>query len=243
MSVLAMTAEQRAELETAQRQSRNVRHWKRYQAVLLRAEGTSVAIVAQTLGCSQASVSNWTTEWREAGVAGVREGVHPGAVRRLDAAGEQWLAELLSSDPQAAGHAATGWTVPLLQTELATGGWRARTIRRTLHRLGLETAALRAGPARSRLRGQKGAVAEQVGVTVEAGGEVWFGDETTLREYPPLHAAWAKRGKPANVVISGRNGRRVLHGALNAATGAFVHLLREPGRLSGLRRGLGPRAA
>ena len=65
---------------------------------------------------------------------------------------------------------------------------------------------------------------------MEAGGEVWFGDETTLREYPPLHAAWAKRGEPANVVISGHNGRRVLHGALNAATGAFVHLLRERSR-------------
>jgi transposase len=138
MSVLAMTAEERAELETAQRQSRNVRHWKRYQAVLLRADGTPVAVVAQTLGCSRVSVSNWTTAWREAGVVGVREGVHPGAVRRLDAAGERRVAELLSSDPQDAGYAATGWTVPLLQTELAAGGWhaRGRTIRRTLHRLG-----------------------------------------------------------------------------------------------------------
>ena len=138
MSVVTMTAEQRAELETAQRQSKTVRHWKRYQAVLLRADGTPVAIVAQTLGCTRTSVSNWTTAWREAGVAGVREGTHPGAVRRLDAAGEQRLAEFLSSDPQASGYATTGWTVPLLQTELAKGGWRAsaRTIRRTLHRLG-----------------------------------------------------------------------------------------------------------
>ena len=29
MSVLVMTAEQRAEWEAAQRQSKNVRHWKR----------------------------------------------------------------------------------------------------------------------------------------------------------------------------------------------------------------------
>src|SRR5260221_740503 len=94
-----------------------------------------LAVVAQTLGCSRVSVSQWTRAWRAAGRAGVREGVHPGAARRLDAAGEQRLAELLSSDPQAAGYAATGWTVPLLQTELATGGWQAsgRTIRRTLH--------------------------------------------------------------------------------------------------------------
>jgi transposase len=138
MSVLAMTAEQRAEVETAQRRSRNVRHWKRYQAVLLRADGMPLALVAQTLGCSRVSVSQWTRAWRAAGGAGVREGVHPGAVRRLDAAGEQRLSELLTSDPQAAGYAATGWTVPLLQTELAKGGWHAsgRTIRRTLHRLG-----------------------------------------------------------------------------------------------------------
>lgn len=59
---------------------------------------------------------------------------------------------------------------------------------------------------------------------------MWFGDETTLREYPPLRAAWAKRGAPANVVISGRNGRRVLHGALNAATGQLVQLIRERSR-------------
>ena len=65
---------------------------------------------------------------------------------------------------------------------------------------------------------------------VAAGGEVWFGDETTLREYPPLRAAWARRGKPANVVISGRSGRRVLHGALNAATGELVQLIRERSR-------------
>jgi transposase len=138
MSVLAMTAEQRAEVETAQRRSRNVRHWKRYQAVVLRADGMPLALVAQTLGCSRVSVSQWTSAWRAAGVAGVREGTHPGAVRRLDAAGEQRLSELLTSDPQAAGYAATGWTVPLLQTELAKGGWHAsgRTIRRTLHRLG-----------------------------------------------------------------------------------------------------------
>src|SRR5258707_5380806 len=87
MSRLAMTAEQRAEVETAQRQSRTVRHWKRYQAVLLRADGMPLAVVAQTLGGSRVSVSQWTRAWRAAGTAGVRGGVHPGAARRLDAAG------------------------------------------------------------------------------------------------------------------------------------------------------------
>ena len=65
---------------------------------------------------------------------------------------------------------------------------------------------------------------------VAAGGEVWFGDETTLREFPPLRAAGARRGEQQLVVVSGRNSRRVVHGALTAATGDFVALIREHSR-------------
>jgi transposase len=55
-------------------------------------------------------------------------------------------------------------------------------------------------------------------------------DETTLREFPPLRASWSKRGEQATVAISGRNDRRVVHGALNAATGEFVRTVRERSR-------------
>lgn len=63
-----------------------------------------------------------------------------------------------------------------------------------------------------------------------AGGEVWVGDETTLREFPPLRAAWAKRGQQAEVVISGRNARRVVHGMVQASSGELVCVVRERGR-------------
>jgi DDE superfamily endonuclease len=63
-----------------------------------------------------------------------------------------------------------------------------------------------------------------------AGGEVWCGDETTLREFPPLRASWAKRGQQRELVITGRNGRRVIHGAVNAQTGELVDLVRERSR-------------
>jgi transposase len=65
---------------------------------------------------------------------------------------------------------------------------------------------------------------------LSAGGEVWAGDETTLREFPPLRAAWAKRGQQATVLISGRNARRVVHGMVNVASGEVVRLVRERGR-------------
>lgn len=136
---LRLTVDERKALQAAQARSRSVRHWRRFQAVLLRADEVPVATVAQTLDCTETSVYNWVAAWRVEGVGGVAEGLHPGKMPRLDAAAEAALAALLSEgDPQAHGYAATGWTVPLLRTELAKQGWEAaeRTIRRTLHRLG-----------------------------------------------------------------------------------------------------------
>jgi transposase len=62
---------------------------------------------------------------------------------------------------------------------------------------------------------------------IAAGGEVWVGDETALREFPPLRAGWSRRGAPAVVTISGRNARRTLLGALNVTTGELVCTVRE----------------
>jgi transposase len=67
-------------------------------------------------------------------------------------------------------------------------------------------------------------------VTLAAGGNVWFADETTRREFPPLRAAWARRGEQAVVTISGRHARRVVHGALNIVTGEMVRVVRERNR-------------
>ena len=44
-------------------------------------------------------------------------------------------------------------------------------------------------------------------------------DATVLRWFPPLRAAWAFRGQPAEVRITGRNAKRVLWGVLNPRTG------------------------
>jgi transposase len=62
---------------------------------------------------------------------------------------------------------------------------------------------------------------------LDAGGEVWVADETALREFPPLRASWSKRGELARVVISGRNTRRTILGALNATTGELVYTVRD----------------
>jgi transposase len=135
---IVLTAEARAELEDAAAAEPRVRCWKRYRAVLLLADGLAPPAVAAALGCAVSSVYNWAKAWRDGGVAGLGEGPHRGGARRLEEGGEAALEALLGQDPQARGHHATGWTVPLLGTELAAAGYAVseHTVRRSLHRLG-----------------------------------------------------------------------------------------------------------
>jgi len=54
-------------------------------------------------------------------------------------------------------------------------------------------------------------------------------DETDLLLFPPLRAAWSKRGEAARVWLSGRNARRVIFGALDLRTGARLFVPRATG--------------
>ena len=138
MMEITLTDAQRAELEAAVGTEKRTHVWKRSQAVLLLAAGQPPAMVADNLRCGVSSVYTWAAAWRRDGVAGLAEGPHPGAAHRVDAAGAALLGEVLASDPHGRGHRATGWTVALLQTELAQAGYAvsARTLRRAVHRLG-----------------------------------------------------------------------------------------------------------
>jgi transposase len=54
---------------------------------------------------------------------------------------------------------------------------------------------------------------------------VLFIDWTLLRLFPPLRAAWSRRGEQALVPITGQNAKRVLFGAINRHTGHRVVLI------------------
>ncbi len=67
---------------------------------------------------------------------------------------------------------------------------------------------------------------------------MYFGDETTVREFPPLRSSWSKRGEQAEVVITGRNARRVLVGAIEIVTGKLVRVVRPRGRGQDIAEGI-----
>src|SRR5258708_35425704 len=82
---LTLTADERAALHAAQVRSRTVRHWRRFQAVLLRAERVPVATIAQTLDCTQTSVHNGVAAWRAEGGGGGPAGAQLGTGGRRGA--------------------------------------------------------------------------------------------------------------------------------------------------------------
>ena len=45
--------------------------------------------------------------------------------------------------------------------------------------------------------------------------------------FPPLRSAWSLRGRPKEVLLSGKNARRVVFGAMNLRTGRRLFLPRE----------------
>jgi hypothetical protein len=59
---------------------------------------------------------------------------------------------------------------------------------------------------------------------------VRFADAPILRLFPPLRCAWAFRGQPADVRITGRNAKRVRFGAVNPRTGHRLVIARPAAR-------------
>ena len=187
---LVLSESERAALADAAARERRVRRWRRYQAVLLVADGKSPQEAAASLGCSRASVYGWLAAWRTDGLAGLVEAPHPPPIQAHAAPLETLLTALLADDPQRHGHHATGWTVPLLHGEARAAG----IVVSDAHGapggaavgVALEATEVRARPTRSGIRRKKGAIIAAVAATLAAGGSVWFADETTLREFPPL---------------------------------------------------------
>ena len=135
---LVLSDSERAALVAAAARERRVRRWRRYQAVLLVADGQRPEEAAASVACSRASVYSWLAAWREAGFAGLVEAAHPALPRAHTAPLEALLSARLADDPQRHGHHATGWTIPLLHGEAQRAGIAvsAHTVRRAVRRLG-----------------------------------------------------------------------------------------------------------
>ena len=99
----------------------------------------------------------------------------------------------------------------------------------------LEATALRLCRACPAPRPEKRALGRAI-KRLPIGGRWLVLDETTLRHLPPLRAAWASRGRQAQVRISGTTARRSLLGTADLRTGRRVLLVTARQRLADFHR-------
>lgn len=139
MSPLKLTYWQRRRLQRQLKEATDARLYRRTLAVLELDRGRSAADIADMLGVTRQSVSNWVAAYtRDRNPSALADDDRPGRPRLLTGNTEDLLRSLLASSPQDLGHQATSWTVPLLQQEVERRTGRRPsddTIRRGLRRL------------------------------------------------------------------------------------------------------------
>jgi transposase len=227
----------RRRLERALPVVREARLYRRIGAVLLVAEGQPVSEAARRVRATRLGVRGWVERYLAthdaAALADRPRRGRPHSAPRLTPCR---LAAALARDPRGCGYQATSWTVPLLgqyphRRHGITVG--ARTPRRRLHGLDhwSKRLPLEAAPPRLRRAGgapgpEKGGIARRLRAGWRAGDVLLCCDWTLLRLFPPLRAAWARRGTQASVPITGANAKRVLFGAIDLRTAHRVVLIR-----------------
>jgi transposase len=127
----------RRRLAVALETAREARVYRRVEALLLVAEGQTVAEAARRCRVNRSSVHRWLRQYgagRDA--AGLADRPRRGRPRQSSRLTPRRLAAVLARDPRRCGYRATSWTVPLLAHYLATKEGIAisvRTLRRRLH--------------------------------------------------------------------------------------------------------------
>src|SRR6266536_903514 len=210
MRDFCLTVAQRQRLEQQLRQTRDVRVYRRTLALLEAAAGQPIAAIARLLRTSRPSVYHWLESYRgqpdPSTLADHRGGNHaPLWSEPLQAL----LVASLERPPDDFGYPAVFWTVPLLQEHLAHYG------------------GVRPGATSLRQRQRKKRCLRQQLRCLPPHWVKLFEDETDLLLFPPLRAAWGRRGEPLTVQLSGANARRVVFGAINMATGRRLYLGRH----------------
>jgi transposase len=95
--VSALSDAQRASLEQLYRQGSAHRLRQRAQAILLSARGSTLEQLAGMYEVHPETVSKWLDQWQERGVEGLADAPKPGRRRKIDAALEAELLDLLQN--------------------------------------------------------------------------------------------------------------------------------------------------
>lgn len=231
MHRLVLNPQQRFRLRRQLRATADAHLFRRILAVLQLDEGRPIAAIAAELRVSGRSVERWRDRYLEAPAPGAL--VDHRGHGHTSAWDEELLAVLraaMEQPPEQWGYPDQEWTIPLLQEHLAQWDgrqWSEATLRRQMHHLGYVWKRPRYVLDPDPQRAQKMRRIHKQVHELGPRSALLFEDETDLLLFPPLRACWARRGHAAEVLLSGRNARRVVFGALHVHTGHRLLLARE----------------
>src|SRR5215210_9435519 len=131
----------RRRLAAAMRRVKDVRHFRRLQALWLVAQGCRSREAAAILGATPQWVNKWLSRyWQRRRPQDLADGRRTGRPPLAADLSAQCLVEELQKQPLEFGYAATVWTAPLLAAHLCErygSEISERTLRRRLHAAGL----------------------------------------------------------------------------------------------------------
>lgn len=131
--------------------------WRRGRAVLGYIRGRRVVDLASEADVTRGSVNRWLRRYETQGTEGLLTGVAPGPRRRLTAAQQSELSEIIEAGPQAAGYSTGVWTGPMIGDLIHTRfgvRYHNHHVPRLLHALGFSVQRPRKKLARADARAQ-----------------------------------------------------------------------------------------
>jgi transposase len=144
MARLALSDQQRGELEDIVSHTPWAKERCRAQALLWIADGSDVAEVAELLQVSRQTVYNWLSRFQERAELNLRarllDAPRLGRPRTASGTIDELVAAVIDGDPRKFGYHATVWTAPLLSRYLRDHHAievSDRTVSRAIDRLGL----------------------------------------------------------------------------------------------------------
>src|SRR5687768_16907068 len=110
-----LTTAELAELNKLYRETKEARIRLRVQLVLLAAENKLIAPqIASLVRVNDQTVRNWLRRYEQAGIAGLYDEPRPGAPRKVSAAYEKRLLEVVQQRPRALAQPFSMWTIQRL---------------------------------------------------------------------------------------------------------------------------------
>ncbi len=118
MAAATLTDQQWDELDEFRASTRDARVFRNATIILMSRGGRSKSDIAQTLGCSSATVDNIRASYRDRGIAGLTPASPPGRVSRATPEYLAAIRQAITTPPQDLGYGFSVWSVNRLRQHL-----------------------------------------------------------------------------------------------------------------------------